>query len=819
MSDIYLCIHGHFYQPPRENPWLGVIEVQPTARPFHDWNERITRECYSPNGWARVLDEKGRISRLINNYEYMSFNFGPTLLSWVAVNQPKTYRRILAADAASRERLSGHGNALAQVYNHIIMPLADSRDKLTQIRWGKSDFRSRFGRDPEGMWLAETAVDLETLDLMAREGISFTILSPVQARMIRPLNKTDDASWVDVSGERIDPRQPYRVFTDKSGKRHMDLFFYDGPVSRGIAYERLLNSGPGFLSRIEMAAGSEMSRPRLVNLATDGESYGHHFPFGEMALSWLIDHIEKEKTIHPINYGAFLEQFPPEYEVMIYENSSWSCAHGVERWRSDCGCHIQNREGWNQAWRTPLRKGLNRLRDGLADVFEEQGRRFFPDPWAARDDFISVILDPSPVSKKAFLARNSGRALDETESAAAIALLESQKMSQFMFTSCAWFFDDIAGIESRQNMTYAARAIEQVKEFSTGDLQSLLLDELSQAVSNEPHRRTGAQIYQRAFEKSRPSVDLMVAHYGLRRLVDERDTMKCLVSAAVESKKSRRLTGPGITVLAGEVNIPKTWNGREAERVFIALHQGGLALECLVGPRTDGFSLTDLAAVLDPLVKEVSPHDIKESFMAAVPEATTFTLNDLFPDSRHNLAWTLAQEMQRNFREWIRDFFDTHQDLLLLLEETRESETDVPGVIYRMAIGHRLEKLLEKAQGDDGMDWSTVRTLAEQAKKWGVAIDAPGETYRGTGYVRQKIEKLAKKPGRRAMARLIDFLELATDLKLNLDLWASQNRYSELYHDPEFRARLKPKMEETFLLLGKTLNFQVTFPDDTASGA
>ena len=416
-TDTYLCIHGHFYQPPRENPWLGVVEAQPSARPHHDWNMRITRECYGPNGRARILGEEGRIAKLLNNYEYMSFNFGPTLLSWLEQADPDTYGRILAADQASRLKYNGHGNALAQVYNHIIMPLANQRDRQTQIRWGLADFRSRFGREAEGLWLSETAVDNQTLALLAREGLKFTILAPDQARRIRPLADCGQTeAWEDISDGRIDPRRPYRVFPVSGDKSlYLDVFFYDGPISRSVAYDRLLSSGAELLGRIEMAAGTKADGPRLVNLATDGESYGHHFAFGEMALAWVFNKLETDHEIKPINYGAFLEISPPRYEVEILENTSWSCAHGVERWRSDCGCCVACQPGWNQAWREPLRQGLDWLRDELAIVFDSRGREVFRDPWAARDDYVSVLLSPGNEARAAFLKRQAKGELSDPQ--------------------------------------------------------------------------------------------------------------------------------------------------------------------------------------------------------------------------------------------------------------------------------------------------------------------------------------------------------------------------------------------------------------------
>ncbi len=371
----YVCIHGHFYQPPRENPWLEAVEVQDSASPYHDWNERITRECYAPNMRSRLVDNQGRIVNLINNYAWMSFNFGPTLLSWLADNSPEVLAGIVQGDRLSRERHRGHGNALAQVYNHLIMPLASARDKETQVAWGIADFRCRFGRDPEGMWLAETAVDVASLEVLAAAGIRFTVLAPKQARCWRKLGET---AWTDTAGA-IDPTRAYRCKLPSGAS--IALFFYDGAVAQQVAFERLLDSGEQFLARLIAGFSDGRAHPELMHLATDGESYGHHHPFGDMALAYVLDQLRQHPELKLTNYGEFLEQHPPEWEVEVHDNSSWSCSHGIERWRSNCGC--RTRWEWQQEWRGPLRRSFELLKDGVDKLFVMRGRSCFPDVWAA----------------------------------------------------------------------------------------------------------------------------------------------------------------------------------------------------------------------------------------------------------------------------------------------------------------------------------------------------------------------------------------------------------------------------------------------------
>jgi len=346
----YICIHGHFYQPPRENPWLEAIELQDSAYPYHDWNERITAECYAPNAVARIVDGDNRIVKLINNYARISFNFGPTLLSWLEAKAPEVYAAILDADRDSQLRFSGHGSALAQVYNHVIMPLANSRDRKTQIRWGIGDFTKRFQRAPEGMWLAETAVDVETLELLAEQDLRFAILAPHQAARLRAIG---ERQWQPINGIAIDPSRAYRQVLP-SGKT-IALFFYDGPIARAVAFEGVLSRGEHFVDKLMAGFSNARDWPQLVHLATDGESYGHHHKFGDMALAYALDQIETKQLARLTNYGEFLAQHPPTHEVEIAEKTSWSCAHGIDRWWSDCGCNSGAHPDWNQKWRTPLR--------------------------------------------------------------------------------------------------------------------------------------------------------------------------------------------------------------------------------------------------------------------------------------------------------------------------------------------------------------------------------------------------------------------------------------------------------------------------------
>ncbi|HEY4652515.1 MAG TPA: DUF3536 domain-containing protein, partial [Pontibacter sp.] len=424
----YICIHGHFYQPPRENPWLNEVELQESARPYHDWNERITDECYARNSASRILDNDGTIVDILNNYAWMSFNFGPTLLEWMEKKAPETYQAILAADKESQERFSGHGSALAQVYNHMIMPLANERDKHTQVLWGIYDFKKRFSRDPEGMWLGETAADTQTLEVMAEHGIKFTILSPYQAKSYRRIGEHD---WKDATNAQINPNRPY-VINLPSGKTIV-VFFYHAPVSQGVAFEGLLHNGEKFKNRLIGALDHNTTEPQLLHIATDGETYGHHHRFGEMALSYTLHHLYQEQQARLTIYGEYLEKFPPQYEAQIIEKTSWSCFHGVERWQSDCGCNTGGHPTWNQKWRKPLRQAFDWLRDELEPLYSSHMQQLGANPWQSRNNYIQVISDRSETNVQAFIRAHTSRELTIEEQRTFLQLLEMQYHAMLMY--------------------------------------------------------------------------------------------------------------------------------------------------------------------------------------------------------------------------------------------------------------------------------------------------------------------------------------------------------------------------------------------------
>jgi alpha-amylase/alpha-mannosidase (GH57 family) len=499
-----LIIHGHFYQPPRENPWSGIVEPQPSAAPFHDWNERIHFECYRPNAFVRVSAGESTEEQFINNYELLSFNFGPTLLSWLEQHHSYTYERIREADRVSRSRNDGHGNGIAQAYGHAILPLCNQRDLRTQIRWGMADFQHRFQREAEAMWLPETACNDRVMSALIDEGLRYVILAPQQARRLSAGRGTGRIE-PDKSAETIDPSAAYLYRVRDNRNESIAVFFYDGPTSRAIAFEKLLRSSREFVEALVRSTGEK----KMINLATDGETYGHHFKFGDLCLAHALTEEAPARGFNITNYGNYLDQHPPKLEVDIDngpdgEGTSWSCQHGLGRWTRDCGCHTGGEAVWNQTWRGPLRQALDFLRDENVGHFENTRDVLFIDPWRTRDDSIALILDKQ-YSREEFLLDHAGRWLSGEAQQRALAYLELQRMLLLMYTSCGWFFNDISGIETIQILKYAERASDLMEQLDLPSVRDQFLKILSEAKSNRAEMGTGADVYRQFVEPLNPN--------------------------------------------------------------------------------------------------------------------------------------------------------------------------------------------------------------------------------------------------------------------------------------------------------------------------
>jgi len=806
----YICIHGHFYQPPRENPWLEEVELQDSAHPYHDWNERINAECYTHNAASRIIEGDGRILNIVNNYARISFNFGPTLLSWLEKHDPGIYHHILDADGASRQYFSGHGSALAQAYNHLIMPLANGRDKRTQVLWGLRDFEYRFGRKAEGMWLPETAVDLETLEILAEQGILFTILAPRQARRVRPIG---GKTWRDVSGGQIDPKHPY-LCRLPSGKV-ITLFFYDGPISQGIAFEGLLKSGEAFADRLVGAFVDKEDEDQLVHIATDGETYGHHHRWGDMALAYCLHHIESHDLAKITVYGEYLDLHPPKQEVEIFENSSWSCVHGVERWKADCGCCSGMNPGWQQEWRVVLRKAMDWLRDQLAAIYAAAGE-YVREPWAARDDYIEVLLQRTPENLENFLGRHQLRELTEDERHRLLMLLEMQRHAMLMYTSCGWFFDDISGIEAIQVMRYAARAIQLAGSISGSDLESAYTDILKKAQSNAVPSRNGAQIYADLVKPVALDLLRVGAHYAISSLLKkypERFKIYCYNAASSDYQ----LLELGTQKLAlGQVHIQSAITLEAADVSFAVLHmgehnfigggklyRGNESRDLFHRQIREEFLKGDMAGVATLIDQYYQTHD--------------FGLWHLFRDEQRNVMERILDQTMRQIEPDFRNLYDTHLPLMLAMHNLR---IPLPNV-FLATVEFILNKDLARVFQGQGYDAEGLyKTMAEYRRWWG-QID----TARLAFLVSRKIDDLMAQLGHsegeempELLAEIEDLFDALNGLEVDLDLWKAQNIYFYLVNN-HLLSTMKARADrgeaqaaewvERFLRIGDRLSFKV----------
>ena len=588
----YVCVHGHFYQPPRENPWLEQVEQQPSAYPFHDWNERIDAECYGPNARARILDSERRVVDVINVYSRISFNVGPTLLSWMEDHARRTYASILEADEQSRARFGGHGSAIAQVYAHPILPLASEIDRKTQVAWGLADFRHRFGRDPEGMWLPETAADLPSLEALAAAGIAYTILAPDQCASTRA---PDEKAFIPASKRRVDTRRAYRV--ELPSGRSIAVFFYDGPTSRAVAFEQLLHDGARFADRL--TAGVQKS-PGLAHIATDGETYGHHHRHGEMALAWALDAIEKRGEVEVINYGLFLERHPAEWAATIVEPSAWSCAHGVGRWTRDCGCRMGS--GSDQAWRGPLRTAFERMRETIDSLYAQLAADFFVDPWAARDGYIAVVLDRARDTVEGFLRAHARRELRPEETSQALSLLEMQRNAMLAFTSCGWFFDHVDGLEPTQVLMYAMRAAELAGRFGAVDVEPVLLRDLEAAHSRQPGAVTAREVVEKRVNGARFDAARVACAHDVVALADVGHRAESPGWSVSEIEPPVSVRRGDLRLRAGTVRVREATTAEETVLRCAALHKGGFEVEVAVQPAGDDARWNEQVAALSGAV-------------------------------------------------------------------------------------------------------------------------------------------------------------------------------------------------------------------------
>jgi alpha-amylase/alpha-mannosidase (GH57 family) len=801
----YICIHGHFYQPPRENAWLDIVETQDSAAPFHDWNERITAECYATNGAARILDDRSQIARIVKNYAQISFNIGPTLLSWMERSAPDVYATILAADLESRARFGGHGSAMAQAYHHAILPLCTARDKATEIRWGMADFRRRFGRDAEGMWLPEAAVDLETLGLLAAEGLQFVVLAPYQAERVRPIG---EEAWRDARGGHIDTTRAYRQMLPSG--RSIAVFFYDGMISRAVAFEGLLNRGEDLAGRL-LGGFGDAETPQLVHIATDGETYGHHHRFGEMALAYALQYLESNSLARLTNYAEFLALHPPRDEVQIAERTSWSCFHGVERWRSDCGCNTGGQHGWSQSWRAPLRAALEWLRDEVGARYERAAAEIFRDPWAARDGYIEVVLDRSDASVAAFLARHGrpGVALDR---GAALSLLELQRHALMMFTSCGWFFSEISGIETTQVLQYAARVVQLARQLFEVDLEPELLGRLAQAPSNIASEGDGAQIYVRRVRPTVVSLADVAAHHAITSLFAESAGLGELSCYRVVQRDHRLLSAGRMRLAIGAVEVTALRTGEVAELGYGALHLGAQTILCGVSADArsgrvlalgrdlaEAFHRADVADVIRRMTEGLGP--------------LVYSLRSLFRDQQRAILGAIMADTLAEVGEAYHALYTQHVSLMRFLADLG---APLPGE-FQVAASFTLNAALRRLVAGDELPLDRIQALIEEAKQAGAELDGASAALA----LRRTLDQAAVGFGAlpadlTSLGRFAEVAAAVRALPFEVDLWTAQNVYHTVRGADAVAMRARASQGDLharawldqFLALGELLRFR-----------
>lgn len=802
----FVCIHGHFYQPPRENPWLDEVEVQDSSYPYHDWNEKVTAECYARNAAARILDNDRRIVDIINNYSKISFDFGPTLLSWMQDKDPEIYAAVLEADRLSQQYFSGHGSAIAQVYNHMIMPLANPKDKRTQIIWGIKDFESRFKRKPEGMWLAETAVDLESLDLMAEQGIKFTILAPHQAKRVK---QGGQETWRDVAGAKVDGHVPYRCHLPSG--RQICIFFYDGPIAQGVAFEGLLNNGEEFARRLKDDFNASNPQPQVVHIATDGETYGHHHKFGDMALAYCLHYIESNKLAQLTVYGEFLQKYPATQEVEIVENSSWSCVHGIERWRSDCGCSTGGQPGWNQKWRAPLRQSLDWLRDQISPLYETQMAAFTNDPWGARDRYIDVILDRSEENMGRFLQNIAGRTLKEDEKIKILKLLEIQTNAMLMYTSCGWFFNDVSGLETVQVIKYAARAIQLARDAAGVNLEEGFISRLAGVISNVPELKDGAHIYRAMVQPSIVDLLRVGAHYAMTSLFEQYAPETNMYSYTVQSEQYDLKEAGRLRLAVGRAKVRSKDTWEQAAICFAVLHLGDHnfigGVDYLNADEftkmhtfiTNAFLESDTPGVIGGIKDYFKYHN--------------YSLWHLFKEEQQKILNQVLSSTMDDIETSFRQIYDHHYPLMQIKNDISLPLPRMLMTIVEFVLNRDISAALEA----EDVDIKRFKQLVDEMKRWSFKRDQASFTFLASQRISILMNRLSGHPDNiHLMEKIISILELLGQLSLDLDLWKAQNTYfamgRKIYPDIAAKAgtdELAGRWVKLFEHLGEILQVNV----------
>ncbi|MDH7556393.1 MAG: DUF3536 domain-containing protein [Candidatus Methanosuratincola sp.] len=761
----FVCIHGHFYQPPRENPWLEEVEAQESAHPYHDWNQRVTAECYAPNTASRIIGPDRRIVNIVNNYSMISFNFGPTLLSWMERNAQETYEAILEADTRSGKEFSGHGSAIAQAYSHMIMPLTSQKDKVTQVRWGVADFKARFRRAPEGMWLPETAVDTPTLEALAQEGIKFTILAPHQAKRFR---RAGGGEWREVRNGGLYINRPY-LCRLPSGKT-ISIFFYNEAISKEVAFGGLLSDGEAFAKRI-LSGFTADSGNQLVSVATDGETYGHHHKFGEMALSYCLHYIKANNLARLTNFGEFLEMSPPQDEVEIAERTSWSCEHGIERWMDDCGCKTGVCP--LQKWRRPLREAMDWLRDNAAVAYESEMRKHSESPWDVRDDYIAVVLDRSPENVELFFKRNFKADLSKQDRAKILKLLEMQRHSMLMQTSCGWFFDDVSRIETVQIMKHAARVIQLLREVTGRDLEQGYLERLRAAKSNYSALGDGAKIYEAYVMPSKVELPRVGIHHAISSIFNgEKGGPHRVYCYIVEDKAYERQKVGKNALVTGNSRVTSAITLEEDEIWYAALWLGDHNIFGGVRRQMGDEEFSDAQRALHAAIQA---GDVQKT-MSLIEldfgkEGCACSLSDLFKDRQIEVLGRILETSVGRARA---HFQQVYEDNLAVMTFMKGLSLKVPIALRAAAEVVLTYNMVEALRGES--DPGAFERLADNAMSLQIELDKGLIGLEAKSRVERELGLLAENPedlGR--MERLERLLRSAERLQLGINYWLAQN--------------------------------------------
>ncbi|MBV9341234.1 MAG: DUF3536 domain-containing protein, partial [Acidobacteria bacterium] len=792
--ECFVCIHCHFYQPPRENPWLEAVESQDSARPHHDWNERIAKECYLPNGAARILDAEHRISKIVNNYARISFNFGPTLLSWMEQRTPDVYQKVIDGDQQSQELFGGHGSALAQAYSHAILPLMNHRDKRTQIQWGIKDFRCRFGRQPEGMWLPETAVDIETLELLSAEGLQFTILAPRQAGRLR---SHPASSWVDLE-YGVDSRRAY-VCPLPSG-RNIALFFYDGMISNAVAFERLLLSGENFARRLLSRLDPEGESAQLMHVATDGETYGHHHTHGDMALAYALEYVEKNRLARLTNYGQYLAMHPPNQEICIRERTSWSCVHGVARWETNCGCNSGGRPHWSQQWRRPLRDALDWLRDDLAPAYEREAKKLLLDPWLARDDYIACVLDRSPEAVENFLAAHRTGILSPDGEVRCLRLLEMQRHLMLMYTSCGWFFDEPTGPETVQVLQYAGRAVQLGHQLFGGDREREFLKRLELVHSNIQEFGNGREIFERFVRPAMLDLPGVAAHYAISSFFEGYRRSPSIYAYRAQLGKLQTFESANLKVAWGTAHIASRITHAQLGFNFAVVHSGGHNLRAGISQLHNDFE--HFIAVLRHCLAEQEIARGAELFDHYFGREV-YSLKSLFQDERRRIVGQIVDSTLSDIDQLYGEVYQYNTGLISFLGELSMPLPAILRVSSEFVLNRAIRRLLTEPELDLERLLGLLNTAAGQAIAWDASVKSAFSTR-----LDQLVERWAIHPmDLNTISQLQSLVSLIHAAPLEADLWKAQNAYyATMLQLPSLKSsHLSPQWLDRFRSLGDGL--------------